>query len=106
MIIHLVEKGRIDMEILEELEDVVSRGCFKLKLNNMDNRMEDVLEKITSISTIVEPREKLDVINEDSKDNKFLDCALEGGAEYIVSGDKHLLNLREFQGIKMINTKK
>jgi predicted nucleic acid-binding protein len=31
-----------------------------------------------------------------------LACALEGNADFIISGDKHLLNLRNYQGIKMV----
>ena len=94
------------MEILEELVDVLSRDCFKLKLDNVDNSIEGILSRITSISTIVEPRETLDVIDEDPEDNKFLECALEGGAEYIVSGDKHLLSMGEFKEIKIVKSRK
>jgi hypothetical protein len=42
------------------------------------------------------------VIENDSHENKFLECALAAGAKYIVSGDRHLLNLKTFKGIRIL----
>lgn len=39
---------------------------------------------------------------EDPEDNRVLECALEAEADYIVSGDHHLLSLEEFRGIKIV----
>ena len=39
-------------------------------------------------------------------DNKILECALCGKADYIVSGDRHLLELEEYKGIKILPTKR
>ena len=41
-------------------------------------------------------------IREDLADNKFLECAIAGGCEVIVSGDKHLLKMSEFHGVKIL----
>jgi len=50
--------------------------------------------------------EKLgDKITDDPSDNKFLACALEGEADYIVSRDSHLRSLKQFHGIKIIDAK-
>lgn len=50
-----------------------------------------------------QPKQKFDVIKEDKDDNKFLEAAVEGKADYIVSGDKDLLRLENFMGIKIIS---
>jgi predicted nucleic acid-binding protein len=42
------------------------------------------------------------VIKDDPEDNKFLEVAIDGNADFIISQDKHLLNLKEFQGIRII----
>jgi len=42
------------------------------------------------------------VIADDPDDDKFLACATEGGADYVVSGDHHLLNLNSYQGICIV----
>ncbi len=44
----------------------------------------------------------IDVVEKDTADNQVLATALDGQANYIVSGDHHLLNLREFRGIKIL----
>jgi len=53
---------------------------------------------------MVIPTEELNVIKDDPSDNKILECAVSGNAQYIISGDKHLLALGEYQGIKIINS--
>jgi len=42
------------------------------------------------------------VIKDDPEDNKFIEAAVDQAADLIVSGDQHLLKLREYQGIKII----
>ena len=39
----------------------------------------------------------------DSDDNMVLECALSGGADYIISGDQDLIILKEFHGIKLLS---
>jgi predicted nucleic acid-binding protein len=45
------------------------------------------------------------VIPDDPSDDKFLEAAVAGNASYIISGDKHLLKLSEFQGIQILKPK-
>ena len=52
--------------------------------------------------TWTEPDVKLNIIEEDPSDNKYLECAVSAGAQYIVSGDKHLLGLRSYQGVEIL----
>jgi predicted nucleic acid-binding protein len=42
------------------------------------------------------------VIHDDPSDDKFLEAAVAGEASYIISGDKHLLKLSEYQGIQIL----
>jgi hypothetical protein len=39
----------------------------------------------------------------DPKDNMFIGCALEEGADYVISGDSHLLNLKDYHGLQIID---
>ncbi|HLD62798.1 MAG TPA: putative toxin-antitoxin system toxin component, PIN family [Candidatus Norongarragalinales archaeon] len=64
-----------------------------------------VAEKLEAIAVFVKPKEAIVVIKEDPADDKVLECALAADADFIVSGDKHLLKLREFRGIPIITTK-
>lgn len=57
---------------------------------------------IKNISKIFFPTEKIHVIKEDPSDNMFLDCAKVSGSKYIISRDRHLLDLKIFEGIKIL----
>ena len=52
---------------------------------------------------IVEPAEALNVVEEDESDNRYLECAIEGRAQYVVTGDKHLLDIGEYSGIIILS---
>ncbi len=52
---------------------------------------------------IVKPKEHFDIVKEDPDDNIFLDCGVAGNVKYIITGDDHLLNLKEFKGIKILS---
>lgn len=42
------------------------------------------------------------MVTDDETDNRYVECAVTGGAQYIVSGDPHLLGVGEFRGIRLI----
>ena len=46
--------------------------------------------------------DKIDAVKDDPTDNRILECALESGSAFIVTGDKHLLGLGEYDGIKIM----
>jgi predicted nucleic acid-binding protein len=46
---------------------------------------------------------EIQVIKEDLSDNRLRAAALEGNAEYIVSGDPHLQNLKTYRAIKIVS---
>jgi len=45
---------------------------------------------------------KINVIEDDPDDNKVLECAIAGNVDCIVTNDKHLLKLKEYNGIKIL----
>ena len=59
-------------------------------------------EDILIFSWMVGGEKVVDVIKADPTDNKYLACAHEGEADYIVSGDHHLLDLGAYEGIPII----
>ncbi len=103
----LLRSGRIEVFVSEEILKEISRVLEYPKIKNILVKSEvnskDVLEEILRISEVVNPDVKLEVIKEDPEDNRFLECALESKADYIVSGDKHLLRLRRFEDIEIIS---
>ena len=51
---------------------------------------------------MIKPVKYFKIIEEDLDDNMFLDCALAGKVKYIISGDRHLLDLKLFMGTKIM----
>ena len=93
----------ITEEILQEIADVLSKEKkFQIFLNERKQNIEAVIKKIISISEIIETTNKLDIIKKDPSDNRFIETALEGNTKYIISYDKHLLDLKEFNEIRII----
>ena len=63
-----------------------------------------MIEQVLRIAKFVEVANKLEVIQEHPADNKILECALAAKADYIVSGDKHLLNVGAYKKTKIVST--
>lgn len=64
---------------------------------------EEILAQMVRIADLVEPRELVDDIEDDPADNRVLEAAAEGGADRIVSGDRHLLTLGSWRQIPVVN---
>ncbi len=90
----------ISPQILEELKE---RLLEKFKLP--PEKVKEFLEIIVFNSQIVYPKKKLNIVKKDPEDNKILECALEAKASFIISGDRHLLEIKEYKGIKIISAK-
>lgn len=71
-----------------------------------DTEVRETIEGILVFAKLVSPKKKVDVIKEDPKDNRIVECGLEAKADYIVSGDKkHLLSMGTLQNIPTISAK-
>ena len=86
------------LEIVEEL--VKTLRNFKISIPQ--SMIEEWKNLILNNSILIQPSTKIDVIKEDPEDNKFLEAAVDGKADFIISQDKHLLNLKEYHGIKIL----
>lgn len=86
--------------ILEEFIDVTDDPKIR-KYIREDDRMA-FLKVVGSIASFVEVKSRFKVVGEDPADDVVLRTAHDGGAGYIVSGDRHLLSLKKFRGIKIV----
>lgn len=92
--------------ILEEIAEVISRERI-VKLTKMSpleqaNFMNMLIER----SDITKGKQLQQKIGRDVKDDKFLACGVEAKADYIITGDKDLLVLKEYEGIKIVTPRK
>jgi putative PIN family toxin of toxin-antitoxin system len=63
---------------------------------------EEAVRQIARIGTIVRPKRHLSVIEADPDDDRVLDAAVAGEADTIVSGDRHLIRLARWEGIRIL----
>lgn len=97
------EEGTFDLLVSEPILDEVGRVLRYPRIAKRHKQDEQAIQRFLKLlrneATLVEPKEPLSVVKEDESDNRYLECALEGKAQYIVSGDNHLLDIGEYKGI-------
>jgi len=101
-IIKLASSEKITMVISH---DILAEIVFILrsKFDWSGTQVEYADRMLRNIAAIITPRERLQVIKKDEADNRILECAVEGDADLIVSGDKkHLLPLQCYKQIPIV----
>jgi putative PIN family toxin of toxin-antitoxin system len=66
-------------------------------------KIEEFLKKLIRISVMVPGALEVTIVTEDPSDNKIIACALDGRADFLISGDTHLLKLQRYQGVEIIS---
>lgn len=92
----------ISPELIEELEGVLKREKFCKRLEGKEYTVDKAVSKIALIATLIKPTHKINVIKEDSEDNRVLECAVSAKVDVIISGDSHVLDLKDYSGIDII----
>lgn len=100
LVLKLLEEHTVILsrQMLAELADVLTRDKFAVKTPQVDRFLAILVRK----SKIVTPSSRFKVISEDPDDDMVLNTAYAGKAEYIVTGDRHLLALKEFKRTKIV----
>ena len=108
-ILNLVDNGEIcnilSHEIIADFVESCNSEELMDKIEKNKLTASRTVEKITSMSVFVHPKEKLTVVKDDPDDDKIIEAAVEGAADYIVTYDNHLLKLKEFRGIRIVTPK-
>ena len=91
------------IEIMKEVSRVLRYPRIRQKFHPKDETLKRFFRLVFRKAVVTKDIYKTDRITDDPSDNKFLACALEGTADYIVSRDQHLRNLKQFHGIKIID---
>ena len=86
--------------IIDELLGVLAR-----KFARNREELARVAVFLASVADLIEPRQRLEILT-DEPDNRILECAVEGGADAVVTGDRALLALGAFQGIEILNLRR
>lgn len=103
-VINMAKRGEFDVitsqGLLEELKDVLTREDKDFKLSEQE--ADKIIENIRGYAQIMKPAQKVTVCR-DTKDNMVIECAIEGEADYILSGDPDLKVLGEYRKIQIVS---
>ena len=86
-------------DTLRELIDVLTRPALRLLTSSAD--VQELLTLVQRDGLLIRPTHRITACR-DPKDNMWLECAVAGGAAYLVTGDLDLLVLDPFRGIRIL----
>jgi uncharacterized protein len=84
-------------ELMEELAEKLAT-----RLHFSADQVAETLADYLGFLRVIQIPKALTAVCRDPDDNMVLECAFEGHAQYIISGDKDLLELKEFRGIRIV----
>lgn len=85
------------IEILKEYQNVLNRD-----FGYSNEEIMKIIERMLLFIKLVTPKERIQLVKDDAEDNKVIECAIESSSSYIITYDKHLLSIKEYEGIKII----
>jgi uncharacterized protein len=105
-ILDMVKQNQVELVLSPPIIKEIKRILLYPKISKYHRKsaqeIDTYFEDILIFAWMVEGEGVVDVIKADPTDNKYLACAHEGEADYIVSGDHHLLDLGAYEGIQII----
>jgi len=106
-IIDLWKKGEIKLCLSREIVDEYVEVLKRLGLQN-EGELQELLNTFSEGHNIIfsATTPSLKIIEQDPDDNMFIECAVALGCSHIISGDKHLKQVKNYMGIKIVNSKK
>ena len=88
----------ISKDIISELTDKLSQ-----KFLWQDEQINVFLGSILEFCEVIKVEQEISYIKDDPDDDKILECAVTINCDFIISGDNHLLKLKSYKGIKILN---
>jgi putative PIN family toxin of toxin-antitoxin system len=100
-LIELARAGAIQLAISDDIQAEVRR-VLRDKFGWPEDDLNQLDADLASFTVKVRPSRRLAVVKADPDDDRILECAVASGSVVLVSGDKHLLNLGQHEGIPII----
>ncbi len=104
-ILNLARRRRVTLVWSAPIEAELVRVLSYPKFHLDAAELRPIVNRIRRCAEFVQPTSKVEAIHRDPTDNMFIECALDGAANYIVSGDGDLLSLGEYQGIRIVTAR-
>jgi hypothetical protein len=108
-LLRLAEEGQIELCVspgaLVELVEVLSHERLQPRLRELQLSSADVIVYVAHRASFFEVSEGAPIVAADPDDDVFLRCAEAAHAAYVVSGDRHLLNVGTYAGIPIVTVR-
>lgn len=101
-VLHLARGGEIRLAVSDFILEEVTR-VLRDKFEWPEEANLAARTQILGFCERVSPSRRIEAITEDPSDNRILECAVAAGSEYLVTGDRHLLRVGEFEGIRIVS---
>ncbi|MEK6621006.1 MAG: putative toxin-antitoxin system toxin component, PIN family [Planctomycetota bacterium] len=101
----LIRDQKLVMLMNSDMEKELIRVLGYSKFGLSQKEIPPFIRNLRCCAEFVEKKTRISVVTSDPTDNIFLECATDGNADYIISGDKHLLDLVIYNGIQIIKAK-
>jgi putative PIN family toxin of toxin-antitoxin system len=106
-LIDIAQTGQVELftsvALLSELQSVLAREKFARQLQIRKVAARDLFDGYATLARVVTPAPIAPTIRRDPHDDQVLACAVAAQADLIVSGDQHLLDLKAYQDIRIVN---
>ena len=91
--------------ILSEIKEVLDRKEIQSHFFLKPEDIQDMIQALSTQTIITSGALEVDIVKDDPDDNKFIAAAIEGSASYIISGDRDLLDIGDYEGIKIMKAR-
>jgi len=102
--VSMARNERIQSVTCQEILDEFSEKLI-VKFTLSEEKTEEIMEEVCQFSRIVRINQELALVSADPDDDMIIECAIAGKATHIITGDKHLLSLVEYQNIQIVKAK-
>jgi putative PIN family toxin of toxin-antitoxin system len=93
----------LTLAILDEIRRVIYYPRLRKAHRLPDEEIKVFLRLIAKRAIIIDPNVELQVVADDPDDDMYIECAVSSNAEFIITGDKHLLDIESYAGIQIVN---
>jgi len=90
----------VSVETLTEFRETLLK--YPERFHMSESEIQREVETVRYFAEFVDPQADITAVEADPDDDKFLEAAVAGGVDYLVSGDGHLLDLQSFRGIEIV----
>jgi hypothetical protein len=106
-ILDLVKTRKLELlvskSIMAQIAVVLQYPKIKKRHHLVSEAVDEFIDDCTQFATVTQERIRVEVVKNAPADDKYLACAAEGKADFIISGDHHLTDIETFRGIRIVD---